>query len=198
MRVLFAAAAAALIGTSASAVTIAAPGTEGFKVIAGGGEVIARYEGSTASFTNLLYLTNGDTDYSNDLFLFNNKNAKIGDTVNLGTFAKGVELMFRLYVASKKTDFFTGPGERNPDGLAHARVQSDFGSVGTTLVSFEDLLNGPFHFNDLSYSFTNTAGTDPDVVDTPVADVAPVPLPAALGLLAAALGGLGLMRRKRA
>jgi hypothetical protein len=26
----------------------------------------------------------------------------------------------------------------------------------TTLVSFEDLYDGPFHFNDLSFSFTNT------------------------------------------
>jgi hypothetical protein len=197
MRVLFAAAAAALIGTSASAVTIAAPGTEGFKVIAGGGEVIARYEGSTASYTNLLYLTDGDTDYSNDQFLFDNKTSKVGDTVNLGVFAAGSELLFRLYVATRKFTFFTGPAERNPDGQAHACVQSDFGSVGTTLVSFEDLLNGPFHFNDLSYSFTNTAGTDLVVAKAPVAEVAPVPVPAALGLLAGALGGLGLMRRKR-
>lgn len=197
MRVLSAAAVAALIGTSASAVTIAAPGTEGFKVIAGGGEVIARYEGSTASYTNLLYLTDGDTDYSDDQFLFNNKTSKVGDTLSLGTYAAGVELLFRLFVSTTNTSFFTGLAERNPDGQAHARVQSDFGSAGTTLVSFEDLRNGPFHYNDLSYSFTNTAGTDPEVVE-PAPPVAAVPAPAALGLLVAALGGLVLLRRRRA
>ena len=197
MRVLFSAAVAALIGSSASAVTIAAPGTEGFKVITGGGEVIARYEGSTASYTNLLYLTDGDTDYSDDQFLFNNKTSKVGDTQSLGTFAAGVELLFRLYVRTTNTSFFTGLAERNPDGRAHARVQSGFGSADTTLVSFEDLRNGPFDFNDLSYSFTNTAGTKAEVVDS-TPPVAAVPAPAALGLLAAALGGLALLRPKRA
>jgi hypothetical protein len=192
MRVLVAAAVAAFISTSASAVTIAAPGTEGFKVIAGGGEVIARYEGSTASFTNLLYLTDGDADFSNDQFLFNNKTSKVGDVVSLGKFARGTELLFRLYVSTRKTTFFTGPAERNPDGMAHARVQSDFGTPGTTLVSFEDLFNGPFHFNDLSYSFTNTTGTSAETI------ISSVPVPGALGLMAAAIGGLGLLRRRRA
>jgi hypothetical protein len=187
MRVLIAAAVAALIGTSASAVTIAAPGTEGFKVIAGGGEVIARYEGSTASFTNLLYLTDGDAEFSDDQFLFNNKTSKIGDTISLGTFTAGTELLFRLYVQNTKTNYFTGPADRNPGGKEHARVQSDYGTLGTTLVSFEDLLNGPFHFNDLSYSFTNTDGAP-----------AAIPVPAAFGLLVAALGALGLLRRKTA
>ena len=36
---------------------------------------------------------------------------------------------------------------RNPDGVAHARVSSDFFGVNTTLVSFENLFEGPFRYN---------------------------------------------------
>jgi hypothetical protein len=188
MRLLLATLAATLIGSAAMAAPIAAPGTEGFKVIAGGGEVIARYEGTTAAYTNWLYLDNGDGDYSNDLFIFNNQASPVGSTVNLGTFAAGTELLFRLYVTNTGYNFFTGPADRNPDGFAHNRVQSDYLAAGTTLVSFEDLFNGPFDYNDLSFTFTNTVGVPPAVV----------PVPAAFGLLAAALGGLALIRRKRA
>lgn len=187
MRILIAAFAAAFIGTSAAAIPIAAPGTEGFKVIASGGEVIAKYEGNTASFINLLFLDNGDTDFTNDLFIFNNQTTPVGTTLSLGTFATGTELLFRMLVTNTGNNFFTGPASRNPDDKPHARVESDYLVTGTTLVSFEDLFNGPFDYNDLSFSFTNTGG-----------EPAPIPVPAAFGLLAAALGSLGLLRRKRA
>jgi hypothetical protein len=56
----------------------------------------------------------------------------------------------------------------------------------TTLVSFEDLYNGPFDYNDLSFSFTNTS---------PVQQA--VPEPATIGLLASGLATL-VARRRRA
>jgi hypothetical protein len=52
----------------------------------------------------------------------------------------------------------------------------------TTLVSFEDLFNGPFDFNDLSFSFTNT--------------VSSVPEPATLALFGLGLLGLASAKRK--
>ena len=79
--------------------------------------------------------------------------------------------------------FYTGPASRNPDGFAHARVQAEW-VPGSTLVSFEDLYNGSFDYNDLSFSFTHTVST-------------PVPEPAPWGLMLAGLGGVALAARAR-
>lgn len=182
----FAAAAVATLSLGSSAALafpIAAPGSEGFSVVVGStGSVTATYQGNSATYSNDLYLVlPGD-----DLFIFNNHASPVGSSVDLGTFAAGTELVFRLYVNNTGNEFYTGPAARNADGNPHARVQSDW-QPGETLVSFEDLFNGPFDYNDLSFSFTNTT-----------AEPAPpaVPVPAA-GLLLA--GGLGVMalRRKR-
>ena len=164
----------------AQAFPIAAAGTEGFLVIASGGSVIATYQGNSASYSNDLYLVNTGQ------FIFNNHTSAVGSTVDLGAFAAGIELEFRLYVNDTATSYFTGPGSRNPDGHAHARVETNW-QPGETLVSFEDLRNGPFDYNDLSFSFTNTAG------QTPVPEPATWSL-AMLGLLAAG----GLRRRSLA
>jgi len=74
----------------------------------------------------------------------------------MGSFPVGTELVFRLHVNNTGNDFFTGPGERNADQQPHARVQEAW-QPEETLVSFEDLLNGPFVYHELSFSFTNSA-----------------------------------------
>ncbi len=146
--------AALLVASIAPAVLmafpIAEPGTEGFLVIVNStDEVIATYQGNSASYSNDLYLEN------TGLFLFNNHSSPWGSQVNLGSFPVGTELIFRLHVNNTGYDYFTGPGTRNPDGHTHARVQANW-QPSETLVSFEDLYNGPFVYNDLSFSFTNT------------------------------------------
>jgi hypothetical protein len=176
----------------AQAFPIASPGTEGFNVlVTGTNPIIATYEGNSATFTNLLYLMvdgsgkpGDDGDTSNDVFIFNNQASPVGSTVNLGSFAPGTELQFRLFVTNTGNNFYTGPASRNPDASAHARVQSDWLPI-TTLVSFEDLFNGPFNFNDLSFSFTNTAAA------------ATVPEPISGVLVATGLVGLAARRRIR-
>ena len=103
--------------------------------------------------------------------------------MNLGSFTPGTELIFRLFVNNTGEAFFTGPGSRNPDGQPHARVQSAW-LPGETLVSFEDLLNGPFDYNDLSFSFTNTKAV--------------VPEPGLLAMLAAGAGVVAMSRKRKA
>lgn len=172
-RRLVAVAAALWIGLKAGtaiAFPIAVAGTEGFKVlVTSQSPIVATYQGNSAAFSNDLYLmldASGDPGddgiTGNDLFIFNNHSSAVGSTANLGSFPVGTELIFRLHVRDRGNDFFTGPASRNPDTHTHARVQGNW-QPNETLVSFEDLFNGPFDYNDLSFSFTNTGSlTCPD------------------------------------
>ncbi|WEN14271.1 PEP-CTERM sorting domain-containing protein [Rhodanobacter sp. AS-Z3] len=168
----------AFFALAANAIPIGAPGTEGQKVIVSGTDhVIATYQGNTASYSNDLRL-NGN-------FIFNNHTTPVGASVDLGSFAIGTELIFELFVNNTGYSYFTGPDSRNPDGHAHARVQANW-QPGETLVSFEDLFNGPFEFNDLSFSFTNTTSGPTDV-----------PEPNPLLLMLVGIGLIGVTVRYR-
>jgi len=167
-----------LLAMTAHAFPIAAPGTEGLSVIVSGtNHVMATYEGNSAAYSDDLLL--------NGSLIFNNHATPVGTTIDLGSFTPGTELIFQLYVNNTGDSFYTGPASRNPDSHTHARVQADW-LPGTTLVSFEDLYNGPFNFNDLSFSFTNTTSG-------PVS----VPEPNPLVLMLAGIGIVGLMARSR-
>lgn len=96
------------------------------------GPVVATYEGNSAAYSNDLYLSlnaagqpGDDGDLANDLFIFNNHSSPVGSTMDLGSFAVGTELMFRLHVNNTGNDFFSGAASRNPDNHTHARVQPD-------------------------------------------------------------------------
>ncbi len=167
-----------LFAIGANAFPIAAPGTEGLKVIVNStSHVIATYVGNSAAYSNDLRL-NGN-------LIFNNHATSVGSTADLGSFAPGTELTFELFVHDTGYTFFTGPASRNPDSNAHARVQSNWQS-GLTLVSFEDLFDGPFEFNDLSFSFTNTTSSSTSV---------PEPNPLLLMLLGVGMVGLAVRLR---
>lgn len=195
MKILRLAAFVALASTSfaAQAFPIAAAGTEGDSVIVSGtGDIIATYQGNSASYSNDLLLemtvtgTGLDGDMLNDVFVFNNHATPVGTTFNLGSFSVGTELVFRLHVNNTDLDYYTGDASRNPDGLAHARVESAW-MPNESLVSFEDLYGTPEGingYNDLSFSFTNTVGSSN------------VPAPAPLALVIMGMLGLHAKRRK--
>ena len=179
------------VASTAGAFPIAIAGTEGLPVIVSGtNPVIATYQGNSASFFNDLYLALTATGPGldgipgNDQFVFNNQLSPVGSMANLGSFPVGTELTFRLFVNNTGNNFFTGDPSRNPDGLAHARVQANW-QPGETLVSFEDLFGTPEGvngFNDLSFSFTNTTT---------------VPEPASFLLGTMAMAGFAIRRRYR-
>jgi hypothetical protein len=181
---------------SAAAFPIAIGG-EGASILVGGSDdVLATYLGNSAAFSNDLYLArlgSGDPgidgDNSNDLFIFNNHSSPVLSMMNLGAFAIGTELIFRLHVNDTGYDYFSGSSSRNPDGRPHARVQENW-MPNETLVSFEDLFDLPEYpggFNDLSFSFSNTVTTPPN----------PSPEPMTLALLGMGLAGLTMTRRRQ-
>ncbi len=154
------------------------------------GEVIATYIGNSAQYSDDLYLSSPSGAFS--ALIFNNHASPLGSTVNLGFFAAGTELVFRLHVNDTGNDWFTGLASRNIDGKAHGRITDSFGP-DQTLVEFEDLKDLPEFpggFNDLSFSFTNTGITIP----TPTPSV---PEPGTYALLAGGLALLYVTTRRR-
>jgi hypothetical protein len=138
----------------------------GASVFATGGHVIATFESNGAGYSNDLYL---DSPANGLGLIFNNWTSAPGSTVDLGNFAPGTELIFKVHVQNTGDNFFTGPGSRNADGIAHVLVDSDvIGYPGKTLVGFEDLLGGGDHdYNDLVFSFTNVTSTEKQSVPEP-------------------------------
>jgi len=151
-------------------------------IVSSTNDVIATFESADAGYTSELSLEGrpGIIFRNNDL-----ANYPIGTTVNLGSFAVGTELIFKLYVTNEGRSYFSGPGSRNPDDAAHAAVNTD---GGLTFVGFEDIYGASDDFNDLVFSFSNT-----------IAAAAPgVPEPASWAMMIAGFGMVGGALRARA
>ncbi|NHZ39565.1 PEP-CTERM sorting domain-containing protein [Massilia aquatica] len=173
---------------AARAIPIASSGTEGRAVLATGpGPAVATYLGSSADYANDLYLFTDDGVDNNDLFIFDNRSTPVGTKLDLGRFASGSELVFRLHVNNTGRDFYSGKASRNADRRHHARAQANW-MPDVTLISFEDLRGGPYEFNDLSFSLGQAEITVPPVE---------VPEPASLMLVGLGIAGMLAMRRRQ-
>ena len=164
--------------------TLGEPILGGRMLVANDGYVTAEFLGSDAGYFNSLYLDSPDADAR---FVFDKETPLDLGPVDLGRFAAGTELIFRLDVRNTGLSFFTGDADRNIDGIAHALATTMLDDAGTyiTTVGFEDLRGGgDLDFNDFEFRLTNVI--DPVLVAAP-----PVPALLALGLL-----GLGYQRRR--
>lgn len=170
---------AASVGLLAALAATAAHAGLGDELVAGGGNIVIRFEGSNASFQSLISVNGGAG-------IFPSATTPVGTTVDLGFFAAGTPLDIVLNVVTTGNQFRTGPGSGNPDLLPHAFVTYDFLEAGRTGVGFEDILGGGDNdFNDHTFSFTN------------IRSVNAIPEPETYALMLAGLGCVGWMARRR-
>jgi len=189
----------------------------GAQLFSTGGPVTATFLGQSAGFTNDLYLFAAGNllhplpltgvvgpGYAEAGLIFSNHTNLPGDTINLGSFAAGTELVFGIFVRDTGFTYFLGPGSRNPDSIEHGVVDNglappSFPSFlppppGSIAIGFEDIFGGGDRdFDDLAFAFTNVVG-----VPTPRNGSAPEP--ATLVLLGGglAVAGWRLRRGRRA
>jgi hypothetical protein len=175
------------LGLAVASSAQAAPILGGSVYATGTGPVIATFLGSSAGYDSTLSLW---MPHATAPFFHNHLTAP-GTTFNLGTFAAGTELIFKLHVINTGYDYYTGPAWRNPDNIEHAVADDAYGP-NTTWVGFEDLhYGGDRDFNDLEFAFLNSSSTAP----------APVPEPATMTMLGLGLAGIAARKvraRKKA
>ena len=169
----------AAVGFAAAFAAPQAQAALGDDLVAAGGHVVIRFEGSDAGYDSLISV-NGSAE------VFPNHSTPVGTTLDLGSFAAGTHLDIVLHVLNTNTFFHTGSGAANPDGLAHANVIYDWTEPGRTFVGFEDLFGGGDRdYNDHMFSFTN------------VRAVGAVPEPSTYALMLGGLGAVGFLARRR-
>ncbi len=142
------------------------------------GTVAVTFAGSSASYTSTLFLQGYGELFSS--------NVASGTTIELGGFQAGQVLTFSIFVQNTGQTYYTGSGDLNADGVAHASVENT--GVGTS-VGFEDLYGGGDQdYNDVMFSFSNT-NTETKLVQNPE--------PGTILLFGSGLLGLGAWRLRK-
>lgn len=160
------------------------------ELTATGGPIIIHFAGSDASFNSVLNLIE-PTGFAGNPFFFNHGTAE-GTAINLGTYAAGTMLRFRLDVLGLNQSFFSGPASGNPDNMLH--VAAGIWAADAVIpfdgvyVGFEDLLGGgDMDFDDNSFVIRNALS--PALQQT-------VPEPSYIFLIAAGVGSAFFIRRR--
>lgn len=113
-------------------------------VVADDATAWATFCDGSAGYTSDVYLSEPSLQY-----IATGHVTPSGTEVDLGFFVEGQELVFAIYVHDTGLWFYSGPGDRNPDGAVHAAV-TDLGG-GAFHIGFEDLYGG----GDLDYNDIN-------------------------------------------
>ena len=97
--------------------------------------------------------------------IFNNHTTPVGTTFNLGTFTAAQSCYFasmrnRAGKGTHARDYFTGPASRNPDNIAHAKVDGQY-ALNTSYVGFEDVYGGGNLITTISSFPLRTPGRQP-------------------------------------
>jgi von Willebrand factor type D domain len=141
-------------------VSVPVGGTEGAQIfVTNDASVHVKYCGGDAAYTSDIFLAPDTTTV-----LATGHVTPEGTTVDLGARTQGSELEFLLYVRDTGRTYHMGPGSRNEDGLAHARVITlpINGLVTEYSVGFEDIYGGgDLDFNDFTFIVRVESSVEP-------------------------------------
>ena len=134
----------------------------GDSLMAEGGDIVIRFEGTDAGYDSLISVNN--VEVNGQSLFFPNKTTTIGSTINLGYFSAGTLLDIELHVITVSNIWHTGAAALNIDNVIHADVIFDYnGEIGRTFVGFEDQCGGgDKDYNDHRFSFTGVTVVVPE------------------------------------
>jgi hypothetical protein len=157
----------------------------GDPLVAAGGDIVMRFEGTSATYESLISVNN--VEVNGQSLFFPNFTTPIGSTIDLGAFTAGTSLDIALHVITPGASniWHTGAASLNIDNVIHANVIYNYnGDIGRTFVGFEDQYGGgDLDHNDHMFSFTGV--------------VTPAPEPGTCSLMIVGLGALTFVAQRR-